>query len=194
MNSPGSLPPQLRRSPPPTEPAALPPMDVAASVPGSWLLFEIERQVFALESRQLRQVLLATSVVALPGKASPAWPGVSAWNRRVLPVLDAGAVLGRRPSLGGASARLLVVHDEGRPWGLLVDHVRGVHQDDPRCLIDVQPGLPAPWNAVRALLPLPHDAGDEACPVLQVPTLYRTSLARRTPAPAAAPFPTEFRT
>ncbi len=164
---------------PATAPAtagAAPPMGFAPAVPGSWLLFEVDRQVCAIDSRHVRQILPGASVVALPGQRPSRWPGMAAWQRRALPVLDGGAVFGHRPSLGGEAARVLVVHDAGSPWALLVDHVRGVHQEDPQRLIDVQPGLPAPWNAVRALLPLPAEQGGDACPVLHVPTLYRDCL------------------
>ena len=158
------------------KPGAVPPLGFAPAVPGSWLLFEVDRQVCAIDSRHVRQILPGASVVALPGPRPPRWPGVAAWQQRVLSVLDGGAVLGHRPSLGGAAARVLVVHDAGSPWALLVDHVRGVHQEDPRSLIDVQAGLPAPWSAVRALLPLPAEHGGDACPVLHLPTLYRACL------------------
>ena len=187
------LPPQLRQSAATPALPHRPPMDVAPSVPGSWLLFDIDQQAFALDSRQLRQVLLASSVVRLPGRGCAQWPGVSVWNGRVLAVLDGGAVLGRRPSLGGAGARLLVVHDEGRTWALLVDQVRGVHQEDPQRLLDVQAGLPPPWNALRALLTLPQQAGGGACPVLHVPTLVRGSLPAQAAGPAPDSHPTESR-
>ncbi|MDE2120729.1 MAG: hypothetical protein KGJ64_08545, partial [Betaproteobacteria bacterium] len=93
MSAPGSLPPQLRQSAQASASPAAPPMDVAPSVQGSWLVFEIDAQVFALDSRQLRQILPAGSVVRLPGRGCAPWPGVSAWNGRLLGVLDGGAVL-----------------------------------------------------------------------------------------------------
>lgn len=193
MSAPGSLPPQLRQSAQASASPAAPPMDVAPSVQGSWLVFEIDAQVFALDSRQLRQILPAGSVVRLPGRGCAPWPGVSAWNGRLLGVLDGGAVLGRRPSLGLPGARLLVVHDEGRTWALLVDLVRGVHQEDPQRLIDVQATLQPPWNALCAMLTLPRQAGDEACPVLHLPTLYRGSLPAQAPSPGADPCSSESR-
>lgn len=156
--------------------ASMPPLGFVPTALGSWLLFDVDGQVCAIESRQLRQVALPAAIVALPGRGSAAWPGIMAWQQRPLAVLDCGAAMGLRPSLGGESSRVLVVHDAGQAWALLVDHVRGVHQQGPQCLIYVQPGLPAPWNAVRALLPLPPESGGDACAVLHAPTLVQGSL------------------
>ena len=158
-----------------------PPMDFAPSLAGSWLLFVVDGQACAIDSRQLRQIALADALIRLPGPRLAHWPGVLAWQQRVLGVFDCGAAMGRRPSLGAPGSRVLVVQDQSRLWALLVDQVRGLHQDSPTRLIDVQAGLPPPWNAVRALLPLPTETGGEVCPVLHVPTLCQDG-----PAPAAA--------
>ena len=171
----------------------LPPMSFGSTLAGSWLLFEVDAQACAVDSRQLRQIALAATIRPLPGKGHRAWPGVMAWQQRVLPVLDCGAAMGRRPSLGRDGARVLVVQDDARLWALLVDHVRGVHQAQPERLIEVQAGLPAPWNAVRALLPLPADSGGEICPVLHVPTLCRGCLEASAGAPAPGAESPEFR-
>ncbi len=170
-------------------PAAVPPpMDFAPSLAGSWLLFVVDGQACAIDSRQLRQIALADSLIRLPGPRLERWPGLLAWQQRVLGVFDCGAAMGRRPSLGAAAARVLVVQDRSRLWALLVDQVRGLHHDSPTRLIDVQPGLPPPWNAERALLPLPADHGGEVCPVLHVPTLCQDG-----PAPPAPIHPAELR-
>ncbi len=149
------------------------PMEFAPAPGGSWLLFEVDGQVCGIDSRQLRQIALAASVCRLPGSPQSAWPGLIAWQQGVLAVLDCGAALGRSASLGGPAARVLVVQDRARLWALLVNRVRGLHQDDPARLIEVQRGLSPPWNAVRALLPLPVEAGGDICPLLHVPTLCR---------------------
>jgi chemotaxis signal transduction protein len=180
-------------APAPLPAQTLPPMSFGSTLAGSWLLFEVDAQACALDSRQLRQIALAATVRPLPGKGHRAWPGVMAWQQRVLPVLDCGAALGRRPSLGRDGARVLVVQDDARLWALLVDHVRGVHQAQPERLIEVQAGLPAPWSAVRALLPLPADSGGEICPVLHVPTLCRGCLEASAGAPAPGAESPEFR-
>ena len=172
---------------------ALPPMGFASAVAGSWLLFEVDGQACAVDSRQLRQIALAASLAELPGRRHRVWPGVIAWQQRVLPVLDCGAAMGRRPSLGREGARVLLVQDDARLWALLVDQVRGVHQEQPERLIEVQPGLPAPWNAVRALLPLPARSGGDICPVLHVPTLCKGCLEAPRGAPCADAEPPEFR-
>ena len=156
--------------------ASLPAMDFAPAALGSWLLFDVDGQVCAVDSRELRQIALPTALVALPGCAWPAWPGVFAWHQRALSVLDCGAAMGQRPSLGRGSSRVLVVEDEASLFALLVDQVRELHQESPQRLIGVQAGLPAPWNAVRALLPLAPHSGAEAAAVLHVPTLFRGSL------------------
>lgn len=168
---------------------AIPPMGFGATGTASWLLFEVDGQVCAVDSRQLRQIALASSVLALPGRRPAPWPGVIAWQQRVLAVLDCGAAMGRRPSHGGASARVLIVQDEARCRALLVDRVRGVHQALPERLVDVQVELAAPWNAVRALLPLSDAAAEEVCPVLHVPTLWKGCL-EPVPAESAQPIPT----
>ncbi|MBU6512143.1 MAG: chemotaxis protein CheW [Betaproteobacteria bacterium] len=172
---------------------ALPPMGFGPALAGSWMLFEVDGQACAVDSRQLRQVALATSLAELPGRRHRVWPGVIAWQQRVLPVLDCGAAMGRRPSLGREGARVLLVQDDARLWALLVDQVRGVHQEQPERLIEVQPGLPAPWNAVRALLPLPAESGGEVCPVLHVPTLCKGCLEAPGGARSADAEPPEFR-
>jgi hypothetical protein len=161
---------------PPLRDAALEPMGFAPSAAGSWLVFEVDAQACAIDSRQLRQIALAGSIVRLPGPRHPAWPGIVAWQQRALSVLDCGAAMGRHPSLGGAASRVLVVQDEARLGALLVDAVRGLHQESPARLIDVQRGLPPPWNAVRALLPLADAVGGEVCPILHVPTLWNGCL------------------
>ncbi len=172
---------------------SMPAMGFAAALAGSWLLFEVDGQVCAVDSRQLRQIALASSIVELPGQRPRGWPGVIAWQQRVLAVLDCGAAMGRRASLGREGARVLLVQDDARLWALLVDQVRGVHQAPPEQLIEVQAGLPSPWNSVRALLPLPAESGGEVCPVLHVPTLCKGCLEAPTGAPSPRAEPPEFR-
>ncbi len=171
----------------------LPAMGFAAALAGSWLLFEVDGQVCAVDSRQLRQIALASSIVELPGRRPRDWPGVIAWQQRVLAVLDCGAAMGRRPSRGREGARVLLVQDDGRLWALLVDQVRGVHQAQPEQLIEVQAGLPVPWNSVRALLPLPAESGGDVCPVLHVPTLCKGCLEASTDTPSPRAEPPELR-
>ncbi len=171
----------------------LPAMGFAPALAGSWLLFEVDGQVCAVDSRQLRQIALASSLVELPGQRRRDWPGVIAWQHRVLAVLDCGAAMGRRASLGREGARVLLVQDDARLWALLVDQVRGVHQAPPEQWIEVQAGLPAPWNSVRALLPLPAESGGEVCPVLHVPTLCKGCLEAPSDTPSPRAEPPEFR-
>ena len=144
----------------------------------SWLAFEVEGQVCAVDSRQIRSVLRPPRMAPLPGRDARC-PGLLAWRDSALVVLDLGACLGLRPSLGQAASRLLVCHGHGHAWGLLVDAVRGfqrIASPEPGW-IAVRPGLSPPWSAMFALLPMPGGVEGEVCAMLHLQTLWEDCLS-----------------
>ncbi|MHB1667286.1 chemotaxis protein CheW [Thiomonas sp.] len=154
---------------------------------GSWLLFEADGQLCAIDSRQVRQILLPSGFSPLPGH-NPHCPGLLAWQGRVLVVLDLGFSLGRRASLGRPQTRLLVCQGPTHAWAVAVDAVRGFHRDSALApeWIPVSPGLSPPWNAMFALLPLASAPDGEVCALLHVPALWHGCLAVMSEFSAAA--------
>lgn len=154
----------------------------------NWLAFEVDGQTCAVDSRQVRSVLRPPGMAPLPGRDARC-PGLLAWHDTALVVLDLGACLGLRPSLGQAASRLLVCHghEQEQAWGLLVDAVRGfqrIASPEPGW-IAVRPGLPPPWNAMFALLPTPGGMSGEVCAMLHVQTLWEGCLSLISNHPAA---------
>lgn len=148
--------------------------------PGNWLAFDVDGQICAVDSRQIRAVLRPQNIVPLPGR-DVRCPGLLAWQDQVLVVLDLGACLGLRPSRGQAASRLLVCqgHGHAQAWGLLVDGVRGfqrIAMPEPGW-IAVRPGLLPPWNAMFALLPIHGHPEAEVCAMMHLETLWEGCLS-----------------
>ncbi|WP_231480483.1 chemotaxis protein CheW [Thiomonas sp. FB-Cd] len=156
---------------------------------GHWLVLDVDGQACAIASGQVRQIRRSDGIVALPGR-NPCYPGLLAWQGRPLVVLDLGACLGRRPSLGLLAARVLVCQLEGECCALVVDAVRGFHREasGESQRITVSPGLPPPWSAMTALLPLSLAADGEVCALLHLPTLWDDCLSLMPLMPEVAPY------
>ncbi|MBW4047255.1 MAG: chemotaxis protein CheW [Proteobacteria bacterium] len=157
--------------------------------PCHWLVLDVDGQACAIGSGQVRQIRRSDGIAALPGR-NPWYPGLLAWQGRPLVVLDLGACLGRRPSLGLLAARVLVCQLEGECCALVVDAVRGFHREAPgeSQRIAVSPGLPPPWSAMTALLPLSLAADGEVCALLHLPTLWDDCLSLMPLMPEVAPY------
>ena len=131
----------------------------------SWLTFHVGGQVHALEAAPVRQIVRSPRLLALPlPERQPHCAGLMAWQGRPLLVLDLGACLLRRSSLVGGDARFLVWSQAQQAGVLAVDGVDGLLRLSPATLTKhwapVQPGLPAPWNAIQGLLHAAEGEGE----------------------------------
>lgn len=98
------------------------------------LLARVARERFAFPLAELQEAVDAPEIIAVP-LAAAGLAGQCAHRGRLLPVFDAGVLLGV-PREGGAGA-LLVLDGAGGPFGLLLD--------------DVEDMVAAPRRAWRAL-------------------------------------------
>jgi purine-binding chemotaxis protein CheW len=111
------------------------------------VLFALAEETYGIESRFVVEVLRGADVALLPG-ARPPVAGISAWRGELLPVLDLSLLLGAAPGAEGQAACTVVLGDPHRPFGILVDEVRGVREIEGS---DVHP-LPRAGGAGRDLL------------------------------------------
>lgn len=162
------------------------------AAPITWLLFDVGTQCCAVDSRLVRQILAPPAVHRLPG-SSVELPGLLEWRGRAVGVLDLGASLGKRPSLGRAGARVLISDASAQVLALVVDAVRGFRREDAALRIPVGAGLPPPWNAMLALLPLAAQPDAEVCALLDLPRLCAACLLPSGRRGADPEFPAEIR-
>jgi purine-binding chemotaxis protein CheW len=89
------------------------------------LAFELGREVYAVSILRLRAIVTRRAVTELP--RVPAWLlGVMSIRGQIVPLIDLRLRLGLPAPAPGKAARVLVVHREDEPFGLLVDGVRQV--------------------------------------------------------------------
>ncbi len=145
----------------------------------AWLRIRLGAQSHALDAQGLRQILPRPRILPLP-QATPACPGVVAWQGRPLLVVDLGSCLLRRPSLERPDARLVVWGGAAEAGAFAVDAVGDLLRLTPARLerhwAPALPGLPPPWNAIQGLIHGADGAPGRAAPlaVFDAATLWRT--------------------
>lgn len=82
--------------------------------------FEIRGQVYGIDVLQIREIVRAQSVTALP-KAPPLIEGVIDLRGIVIPVIDLGRALGGLPVAEGSSSRIAVLEVDEMVLGLRVE-------------------------------------------------------------------------
>lgn len=89
------------------------------------VVFNIGQQAYAVEIGWVREVVVWSEPVPLPG-APPAVQGVINLRGQVIPVIDLGQRLGMARCREGSAARIMVVELGERAAGLVVDGVSEV--------------------------------------------------------------------
>lgn len=136
---------------PPTAALALTPRAPAAPERREeWLTFRLGAEEYALEVRQVREILKAPAVTEVP-RAPAHVLGVIMVRGEVVTVFDPRRGLGLPPAAPGRAARVLVCEVDGEACGLLVDAVSQVVRL-PASRVEQRPGgVGAGSDAVLAL-------------------------------------------
>jgi len=82
--------------------------------------FEVHGQQYGIEVQHIREIVRAQTVTPLP-RAPGLIEGVIDLRGAIVPVVDAGRVLGDRPSSEGPRARIAILELDGLVFGLRVD-------------------------------------------------------------------------
>ena len=138
---------------------------------------EVRGQVFGVEVQQIREIVRAQTLTALPN-APQLLEGVIDLRGTIVPVVDLGRVLGGAPVDGDARARIAIVEVDGLVFGLRAAAASDVL---PVAASDVRspPALVAQagYEAIRAVVRRPGEA-----PVLVLSlehvleTVYRSAI------------------
>lgn len=122
---------------------------------GDLACFEVAGHVFALDVRQIREIVRWHEVTPLP-RAPLLIEGVVDLRDAVVPVVDLGRALGGAPVQESAHARILVLERDGLLLGLRVDRavdvltIDGLAVEPPPALV-----MQAGYDVVRAVVRRP---------------------------------------
>lgn len=124
-------------------------------------IFAVRGQEYAVDVTQVREIVRAQDVTALP-KAPALIEGVIDLRGAVVPVVDLARALGEDPVEPGPSARIVLIEGDGLVFGLRVGSATEVLAADAGSL-EAPPALAtqAGYDAVRAVVRRP-----EARPVM----------------------------
>ncbi|HEV7269849.1 chemotaxis protein CheW [Pseudoxanthomonas sp.] len=90
-----------------------------------WLRLRCDQQHYALELLKVQEVVRPATLLPLRG-AAPHMLGVMNLRGQVVPVIDLGLYLGRRPIESDAATRIVVLEEHGETLGLRVTAVEDV--------------------------------------------------------------------
>lgn len=90
--------------------------------PVEWVLFELERQCYALDVHGVREIVRPPLIEAVP-HAGPAVCGVANLRGAVVAVFDARQLIGLPTTALSPASRVVLLEHEGDVLGLLVDRV-----------------------------------------------------------------------
>lgn len=139
------------------------------SEPSEVVVVRLGGSRYALPMEAVAEVGRPPSLTRVPGV--PSWlAGVANWRGRVLAVLDLRPLLAAAASPLDRRARLVVLHRQNVPVGLLTEGVEGTHwlQDE-----HLEPALAhLPGSAAELLLGQTTDLGGP-CGVVDLHALYR---------------------
>ena len=114
----------------PTHPYLQPPVDTgerrrATERKTRWLRLRCDQQHYGLELLKVQEVVLPATLLPLRG-AAPHMLGVMNLRGQVVPVIDLGLYLGRRPIEPDTATRIVVLEEHGEILGLRVSAVEDV--------------------------------------------------------------------
>jgi purine-binding chemotaxis protein CheW len=147
---------------------------------GDLACFEVGGHVFALDVRQIREIVRWHDVTPLP-RAPLLIEGVVDLRDAVVPVVDLGRALGGEPVQESAHARIVVLESDGLLLGLRVDRavdvlaVEGLAVEPPPAL-----AMQAGYDVVRAVVRRPS-----APPVLVLSLAHLLDNVHRSALPSA---------
>lgn len=101
---------------------------------GEFVVFEVESETYAVESRFVLEVLRGAEVAWIPGVEPPAL-GIAAWRGELLVLLDTRRLLGRSGLPVADGAPILVLGEEQAAFGLPVDAVEGLREIAPSSIL-----------------------------------------------------------
>lgn len=99
-----------------------PPDAHSEAVPCEVLLVRLERELYALPSASVREVVRLRPITPVPG-APPALPGIISQRGAILPVVELRSLLGLPEAELSRAARLVVVHHNDVDMALIVEEV-----------------------------------------------------------------------
>jgi purine-binding chemotaxis protein CheW len=91
----------------------------------AWMTFSVRGEPYALPLAELREVIRVERITPIPRAPAHA-RGLTSVRGRLVPVIDAAIALGGAPCPTGGAARILIVHHDHRPLGILVEEVAGL--------------------------------------------------------------------
>jgi purine-binding chemotaxis protein CheW len=92
------------------------------------VIFSIKDQLFGFEISQVERILRYAAPTPLPD-APDFLEGVVPYGDGIVPVVDLRKRLGTNPEIG-EQTRVIILHIDDQPVGVLVDHVLKVHRLD----------------------------------------------------------------
>lgn len=117
--------------------------------PIQWLTFRLEGGEYALDIRDVIEVLSMVALAPMP-QAQPWLAGMLNLRGRVMPVIDLRRRLGLAPRPYSLDTPIIVVRQADRPVGLIVDEAVEVLTLPDQALSDPD-ALAGPAHAVRAI-------------------------------------------
>lgn len=112
-----------------------------------YVSFDVEKEVYAIESRFVVEVSRGTDVALIPG-AKPPILGIAAWRGELLFVLDTRQVFGLPQSGLDEGKPILVIGEDEAAFGIPVDSVQGLRE-----------------IASSSILPLPGEVASRGAPL-----------------------------
>ncbi len=143
---------------------------------GRFLTFQVDDQLYALRSEDVREVIRLPPVARVP-QGPPALLGLGNLRGAVLPIAGLRQLLGKPSAFGGSTARAIVL-DMGAPIAVVVDSVAGLEHAS-EAQIDTRPREVGAEGAERLLgvFSAGHDRG--VAKILDLKVLLEAAVASR---------------
>ncbi len=155
---------------------------VSQATAGSFLTFRVDRQLYALPTAEVAEIIRVPAVARLP-QSPPGLLGMANLRGSVLPVASLRGLLGRDAAPAGAGRAIVL--DGAAPIALVVDAIDGLVAPDAATIETTPAALAAePGEMLQAAFPAPAGIAK----VLDIRPLLARALARpaKDPRPAAA--------
>jgi purine-binding chemotaxis protein CheW len=134
-------------------------------------LFQLRGLTWATELKWIREVVPATGINPLPN-SSPFVAGMINIRGEIIPVFHMDKILlsHNEASLTEGNGKILLIHDDGKDLGILVDRVLRVETVNSEDLFPLSSVSGGPWKHDFVRLLMKHDSFSEI-PLLDVPQL-----------------------
>jgi purine-binding chemotaxis protein CheW len=132
-----------------------------------YVTFRVSGEVYGLAIHEIEEISKVFQTTHVP-RTADFLLGIGNVRGRIMPVIDLSRRLRLRPVERGRAARVLIVHYNDEPYGLVVDQVMDVIRIPPEAMEDKPGGLTgARAEYIRAL----GRNGTELVIILHLPTL-----------------------